>query len=318
MPASSAKACAKIILFGEHAVVYGQPAIAIPVTEVHVQVTVNALPNRKDVHIAAHDIRMDSELRELPKVNPIAATLELLLEHFQLDHLPPMDINIRSTIPVASGLGSGASVSTALIRAVSKFMGYILPTEELSEMAFAIEKIHHGNPSGIDNTVIAYGKPIFFRKEKPFAFIRPSKPMTFLIAVGRTPSLTREVVNEVQRRYLQDPEKMGSLFDTIGDISISARRFIQNGDLRNVGQLMNENQRVLNDLNVSSPELEKMIAAARQNGALGAKLSGAGKGGNIIALCEENNFDRIHHALVASGAIKVIRTDLQADGRHGK
>ena len=176
---TSASAPGKIILFGEHAVVYGRPALAVSVTQVHADVEVSDL-SKNGIWIDAPDIHLHAELRSLPSDHPLAAVINKFFPHSDAsprEALPKgagrgkkgerIEIKITSTIPVASGLGSGAAVSVALIRALSSHLSRPMTNEQINALAYEIEKIHHGTPSGIDNTVITYAKPVFFVKGQP-------------------------------------------------------------------------------------------------------------------------------------------------------
>ncbi len=166
MPIVFGKAPGKIILFGEHAVVYGQPAIAIPVHRV--SATARIIPNIEgqpgQVHIQAPDIDLNALMAKLDNQHPIAAAVRLVAEKRAHRSLPAFTLQVTSTIPIASGMGSGAAVSVAIIRALSSFLGMRQSNESISQLAFEIEKIHHGTPSGIDNTVVTLGQPVYFEK----------------------------------------------------------------------------------------------------------------------------------------------------------
>ncbi len=313
MPGTASKAFGKIILFGEHAVVYGQPAIAIPVTEVQANVTVRALPGRNgnEIHIVARDIGIDGWWKELPSNSPLAATFALIKNHFKLDHLPAMEVNISSTIPLAAGMGSGAAITTAVFRAVTSFLGLKLDNTQLSGLVFEIERLYHGHPSGIDNTVIAQERPVYFIKGHPFKLISVGRQMIFLIAVSSKASRTIEVVEEVKNHLQRSPERIRSILESIGEITRHAKDLLSEGDTEGLGRLMDQNQVLLQELGVSSNELDDLITAARMSGAKGAKLSGAGKGGNIIALCDEPHERKIRAALADAGAVSVIKTILK-------
>ena len=181
MPAISSSAPGKIILLGEHAVVYGRPAIAIPVTQVKARAVVLARPAaaRGEIIIHAPDIGLRSAMKDLPENDPLAAAVRVTQETLALSYLPAFELTITSTIPIAAGLGSGAAISVAIIRAVAEFLGRPLTEEQLSNAAYQIEKIHHGAPSGIDNTVIAYQKPIYFIKGPTLRNAQP-KPILYL------------------------------------------------------------------------------------------------------------------------------------------
>src|ERR1043165_5890924 len=147
----------KIILFGEHAVVYGRPALAIPVTQVHANVVV-ADSDRAGIWIDAPDVKLHAELNTLPSDHPIASVINNLFFLWRVSPFPNLEIKITSTIPVASGLGSGAAVTVALTRTLASHLHVSMTDEEVNTFAYEIEKIHHGTPSGIDNTVVTYAQ----------------------------------------------------------------------------------------------------------------------------------------------------------------
>jgi len=300
----------KIILFGEHAVVYGHPAIAVPITQVCATVAITASPDPKPgiVHIVADDINLHANLADLPAQHPLTAAIHYYLEYTGVDKLPACAIRISSTIPVASGMGSGAAVSAALFRALAAFQGHSLSADAISNLSFEVEKIHHGTPSGIDNTVIVYGMPVYFIKgEAPQTFTL-AKPIHIIIGDTGIASSTAEAVGDVHKGWLADPARFNTLFDAIGEITRSARYAIEQGQIHRLGKLMDENHALLRDLGVSSPELENLVEAARQAGALGAKLSGGGRGGNMIALADASQVDKVTQALLTSGAHQTIST----------
>ncbi len=316
MPVIVGRAPGKIILFGEHAVVYGQPAIAIPVKSVKASAHIAPIFDAEHamVHISAPDINLNTALSNLTEDHPIAKAISLTLKQCQVKQPPSFSLQVTSTIPISGGMGSGAAISVAIIRAVSGFLGKPLPEKALADLAFEVEKIHHGTPSGIDNTVVAYQKPIFFVKEKPPEFLQISHPTHWIIAdTGeRTPTLA--TVAAVRNLHNEDPGFYGEIFEKIGKLSLNARNALEKGDIPVLGNLMIENQEFLSELNVSSPKLDLLINAARSAGAEGAKLSGGGRGGNIIALSKPDHMTRIEDALRKAGAIRVIRTLLSGHG----
>ncbi len=178
MPAISAAAPGKVILFGEHAVVYGRPAIAVPVMQVKARAVVTANPRGApgEVRVQAPGIGLESTLQELDPAQPLAAAILGAASALKVKRLPACTIKITSTIPVAAGMGSGAAVSVAIMRALSAFLGHPLPDESVSRLAFEVEKIHHGTPSGIDNAVITYARPVYFVKGKPVETLQVGRP----------------------------------------------------------------------------------------------------------------------------------------------
>jgi len=305
-----ATAPAKIILFGEHAVVYGRPAIAVPVTKLTATVEIITEPELSPgtIQIEAPDIDLKSNLADLPGDYPLNVAIQAFKGHSGIKQIPPCFIKISSSIPVASGMGSGAAVSVALFHSLAAFFEMPLSELEISELTFEVEKIHHGTPSGIDNTVIAFGMPVYFVKGQPPQTIDVGKPMNIIIGDTGIASSTAVTVGDVRKAWLADNTALDAVFDAIGEITRSARRAIAEGQIQILGGLMNENHALLRKLDVSSPELDNLVEAARQSGALGAKLSGGGRGGNMIALTEADRIEQVSQALREAGARNIITT----------
>ncbi len=304
-----ASAPGKIILFGEHAVVYGRPALAAPVTQVQATVTVNAAPD--GIWISAPQINLQTALSDLAPEHPLAAAVHGVFTTLGISRPPSLRISIESDIPVASGLGSGAAVSVATIRALSAFFGQPLDDETVNALAYEVEKLHHGTPSGIDNTVATYRQPIYFIKGKPLERLRVGAPFTIVIGNSGVPAPTRESVGAVRRLWESNPARWEQVFDAIGELADKARYALENGDTAALGPLMDSNHALLKALTVSSPELERLVEAARSAGAWGAKLSGGGRGGNMIAIAPPHAQEQVAQALHRAGATQVILTRLE-------
>ncbi len=222
-----------------------------------------------------------------------------------------MDISIESTIPVAAGLGSGAAVSVALIRALAWYLSHPLSNQQVSNLAYEIERLHHGTPSGIDNTVIAYEEPVYFIKGKPIEIFRAAKPFTIVIGDTGVSASTKQSVGDVRRLWMRDQNKIENIFNEIAQIALIGRRSIESSKPELLGELMDQNHAYLQALTVSSPELDKLVKAARGAGALGAKLSGGGRGGNMIALVEQAKAESVAQALLSAGAKRTIITEIK-------
>jgi len=315
---TTSSAPGKIILFGEHAVVYGRPALAVPVTQVHADVEISDSP-RAGIWINAPDVNLHAELNTLPSDHPLASVIHNFFFLSRVSPFPNLEINISSTIPVASGLGSGAAVSVALVRALSSHLDKQMTDKEVNMFVYEIEKLHHGMPSGIDNTVITYAKPVYFVKGFPspsgrgqgegkVETFKVGKPFTIVIGDTGIPAPTKESVGDVRKLWEADKAKWESVFDQVADISFSARRVIEEGWVEMLGQLMDENHALLQEMTVSSPELDRLVSAARKAGALGAKLSGGGRGGNMIALVEQEKAGEVSSALISAGAKRTLIT----------
>ena len=307
---TTATAPGKIILAGEHAVVYGRPAIAVPVWERVAQATITPLPAARGCLILAPDIKRRFRLASAATTEPLAVVTRLTLAHLNVDINPDWQIEVRSQLPIASGLGSGAALSTALVRAIYTHLGHTPDPAQVSALVYESERFYHGTPSGIDNTVIAYGMPVWFIKGQPPATFQASQPLTLAIADSGVAAPTKATVGDVRQGWQRDAARYEHWFDEIGELVQAVRRALETGDLPALGQLFNRNQAVLAQLGVSSPLLDQLLAAARTAGAYGAKLSGGGRGGNLIALIDPAQADAVTAALLAAGARGVIVTTI--------
>jgi mevalonate kinase len=322
VPVTHGSACGKTILLGEHAVVYGRPAIAAPVPSRRASVSVRTGAPGSGIAITAHDLgarylmghscvddhgrfllaAVEGALRALfpGQAGPdfkIVPDLEIGYD---------LEIGVRSSIPIARGMGSGAAVSAAIARGIAAHLGATLSRQDLSELVYATERLLHGTPSGIDNTVVAWETPVWFRKgqgAEPFAV---GAPLALVIGDTGIASRTRESVALVRRRWEAQPGPLEALFDAIGGVVEEGRAAIAQGALHELGRLMDRNQALLQELGVSDPALEGLIGAARQAGALGSKLSGGGLGGCMIALAAPGDEERVEMALRAAGARDAI------------
>jgi mevalonate kinase len=223
----------------------------------------------------------------------------------------PLTIHIHSTIPVASGLGSGAAVSVAIARALSAHLGLPLSDDQVSQLAYGTEALYHGTPSGIDNTVVTYACPVYFVKGQSIETLRVGAPFTIVIGDTGIPAPTKESVGDVRRLWERDLDYWEKVFDEVGGLAKRARSAIEAGDATLLGDLMNQNHKLLQTMTVSSPELDRLVHVARSTGAMGAKLSGGGRGGNMIALVKPDRAEIIANALRTVGAKNTIITTIQ-------
>ena len=313
---TAASAAGKVILLGEHAVVYGRPAIAVPVSDLRATVEVLEHPEGRGLTIEAQDLgqsyRLDREYDDeaaLPLQSTVRNTLNRLGVPVETQALR---LAIHSRIPIARGMGSGTAVATALVRALAEHFGHNLTARQVSDLVYQTEILLHGTPSGIDNTVVAFEKPVYFVKDRRADPFWVGRPFTLLIADTGIPSKTRDSVAEVRQRRAVDHRRYEAIFDEIGVAVEEAKGTIARGDLPRLGRLMSRSQRLLQELGVSSPELDQLVEAALEAGALGAKLSGGGKGGCIIALVnDEIGGDDIVSALLLAEASQVMSTTVR-------
>jgi mevalonate kinase len=301
---TSSSACGKIILLGEHAVVYGRPALAVPLPQLRASVEVSPISGSDvgSIRVEAPDIDLSTWLEALKPDHPLARIILLTMQALGIDDHPALEIRVNSNIPIASGLGSGTAVSVAIVRALSTHFGNPLPAEQQSALTYEVEKLHHGTPSGIDNTVVAYEQPVFFRRGHETEPFNIASILTLVIGDSGHRSNTSISVGKVRNAWQADVDRYEVMFDRVGEIVEDGRRAIEAGELAELGALMDRNQALLHEIGVSSHELDSLIEAARNASALGAKLSGGGMGGNMIALVEADRVGEVEHALRAAGA----------------
>jgi len=307
----------KIILVGEHAVVYGRPAVAVPVTQVRAQATVEDATTGQGITIVAPDVDQKLLLGGeggWPSEDPLARTVIATLKYLGLSLEQDLTITVKSDIPIARGLGSGAAVSTAMVRVLAAHFSLELSPQEVSQLVYEVERIHHGTPSGIDNTVIAHERPVYFVQGQTSQTVAVRRTLRLLIGDTGEPSPTKGVVGAVRRQWRRSRGRYESIFDEIGEIALRVRRSMEEGDIAEMGRLMDENHQLLRELDVSSPLLDSLVGAARDEGALGAKLSGAGRGGNVIALVTAERLAQVERALLSAGAERVIGTEVPPGG----
>lgn len=298
----------KVILFGEHAVVYGRPAIAVPVACVQVTAIIEAAPEGERFLIEAPDIGQSVMLDRAPANDPLALIVRTTLDVLGITSAPPWTLTIRSTVPIAAGMGSGAAVSAAIVRALAQAAGRALSPEQVSALAYQGERIHHGTPSGIDNTVVSYARSVYFIKGQPPQPLKVARPFWLVIADTGVRSPTRVAVGDVRRAWEANRSRYEAIFDEIAAVVAEARAALATGANARLGSLMARNHESLRALGVSSPELEHLIDAAYRAGAQGAKLVGAGRGGNLIALVSAGQAQAVAAALREAGAARTFVT----------
>lgn len=306
-----AYAAGKVILFGEHAVVYGRPAIAVPVTEVQARAFIEPGVADQGTVVLAPDLDRRVVVQQAAEDDPLAHIVRLTLKAINGDLDPDLTITVTSTVPIARGMGSGTAVSTAIVRALSKYFSHWLASQAISDLVYQTEVIYHGTPSGIDNAVVAFEKPVYFVRDVSREVFWVGEPLLLAVADTGIQSSTREVVNDLRHRYRSDPAHYEPLFDEVGTIARAARPAMEQGRIEQLGRLMDENHALLQRLGVSCPELDRLVITAREAGALGAKLSGAGWGGNMIALVTEETRGRVDMLLRMVGATSVIVTEVK-------
>jgi hydroxymethylglutaryl-CoA reductase len=299
-----ATAYGKVILLGEHSVIYGTHAIAAPI-QLAIQAKIHSGDDGVDLLIPRWGVEEKLHKGVQHKYS-VYESLDLILNRLNLQN-EDMKIEIFPHIPRAAGLGGSAALAVAIIRALAQYYHLNLKNEEISRLAYESELIAHGSASGIDNTLATYGQFTLFRKGDPpfMQHISVKKPIPMVIGLTGVESLTAKMVAKVREGRDKNGNLYDEIFEEINNLSLMSVDAIEKNDLTKLGELMNLNQGLLNALQVSSPELEEIVAVSRKNGAIGAKLTGAGGGGAAIALCPGTE-ERVSMAIRKAGYHTVV------------
>jgi hydroxymethylglutaryl-CoA reductase len=303
----------KAILLGEHAVVYGRHAIAAPIP-----LAIKALVEECDegIHLLIPRWGVEYRLASNPEERrSFERPAGVVLDKLGLSGRA-MRIEVFPEVPRSMGLGGSAAMAVAIVRALDKHFRLGLTDDEVNALAFESEKVAHGNPSGLDNTLACYGKALVFRPGDP-PLIEPlniREPIPAVIGMTGYEGLTAKTVGRVRDAWQQDKKLYERIFDQIDALTLRGIQAIQDNDLPTLGQLMNICQGMLNALQVSTPELEKLCDIAREHGALGAKLTGGGGGGSIIAICSGDTEDVVSAIRAAGFQALPVRLGAELNG----
>ena len=300
----------KVVLLGEHAVVYGRHAIAAPVP-----MTISALIEDCDagIHLMIPRWGVEYELAADPgDRRSFERPAGVVLDKLGLSDRS-MRIEVFPDVPRGMGLGGSAAMAVSIVRALDSHFKLGLTDAEINALAFESEKIAHGNPSGLDNTIASYGKAVVYRPGDP-PLVEPlnvAEPIPAVIGMSGAEGLTATTVRRVREAWRKDSKLYERIFDEIDALTLRAVEAIQDRDLELLGELMNINHGMLNALQVSTPELEQLVETARRHGALGAKLTGGGGGGSVIAVCGGDT-EPVAKAIRAAG-FQAVAVNLGAD-----
>jgi|CZKU01.1.fsa_nt_gi mevalonate kinase len=292
-------ACGKAILLGEHAVVYGIPAIAVGIDR---GARAHATPGERGpsrLLVRGWNI----VVREDQPDHDLARAFRALLEVARGDCsaqgvTDPHAVEVEASLPPGGGLGCSAAIGVAIARALSP----LASPEAIQERAMAWEQVFHGNPSGVDAAVAARGGCVVFRRGEVIEPVRVRGPLELCIGNTGVASSTKTMVEGLARLRTRRPDMVDNSFEAVRSLVQNARLAIEAGDQVALGRLMDLNQMLLAGLFVSTPEIERMCALARGAGALGAKLTGAGGGGCVVALVPSHTVgDAVLEAWKAEG-----------------
>jgi mevalonate kinase len=301
----------KAILFNEHFVVYGLPAI---VTAIGKYTVAKVEPVDKSGWKITDNRKATPNYKE-KKTTQQKDSINRVLKKMKIDlSKKGIKITLEGNLYCASGIGASAASCVAITRALSNHYNLNLSNEEINDVAYEGEKAYHGSPSGIDNTASTYGGLIWFEKGENNVMDRITLPNPVEIVMGNTGKVadTNKVVAGVRERKEQNPQKYAEIFDRAENIAYLAKDALQDEDYRELGKLMNENHKLLQQIEVSSRELDFLVKLSRDHGALGAKLTGGGYGGSMIALTPGRDLqDDVANAIEKEG-FQTVKTVIGA------
>lgn len=298
-------ATGKVILLGEHAVVYGEPALAGAVSA-GVRATMSRGNEllRLDIPTWNTVVTVDVEQGLTADSTPLAQALHQWGRNANATN--QMTFTATIELPPGGGLGCSAALGVALTRALDE---HVAPQTSVYDRALVWERVFHGNPSGVDVALATEGGLGLFTRATGLTRMTSAVPLFAVLAHTGEPSRTDRMVGHV-RNYLDDNPLQGkALLSAIGQVTVRGAEAIQKADLVALGQAMNSNQVLLHELGVSTSGLDQTCAALRESGALGAKLTGAGGGGAAIGLAKDR-FDA-HTIALAMQSRTAPRTHTQ-------
>jgi mevalonate kinase len=304
------KAHGKIILIGEHSVVYGEPAIALPFPAANVEVSIKAVTEKSSIHCSY----FNGPLNEAPEsLENLKQTILAVCKH--LDREPEgMHISISSLIPPERGMGSSAAVASALVRALFSFFEAELDEDTLLDCIQISEEIAHGNPSGLDARVVSGEKPLYYLKgqtPEPFSL---SVSGVLIAADTGLKGQTKAAVQDVADLLKKSKRKTKQVIHSLGKLTIKAKKAIEQDDVHTLGRILSKTHEHLSELTVSNKKLDALVQTALNHDALGAKLTGGGRGGCMIALAETvDQAQIIATELMKAGAVETWIHPLGAD-----
>ncbi len=318
---AEATAPGKIILFGEHSVVYKGPAILLAVDR-RATVTASRRDDKK-IYIDSEDLGFSGFFDEGNytavtgkawrgrNMSALEVAARNVMKHLGVDS--GVNLKVRSMIPIAVGLGSSAAVCVATTAAIGELFDGNLTKEKISELSFEGEKVIHGNPSGADNSVATFGGIMRFERGVGLKRLQLDEPLPFIIGNTRKKRSTRNMVENVKAIKDRNPEIVDPIIYTMASLSQVGLDALLRRDVGKLGDLMNLNQGLLSAIGVSTIELDDLIYVARQEGALGAKLTGAGGGGCMIALADAENLSKVEKGIRAARG-QSMRVNLTDEG----
>jgi len=296
------KGYGKTILFGEHFVVYGLEGIPCALAQVTIA-QIKKVPGEGGYELI--DNRPATPGYKEEKKGEYTALITRVIEYMQVKG--KIQITLSGDLYAASGMGASASCAVAIARAINEEFKMKWNDEQINKAAFEGETAGSGTPSGIDNTVATYGGFLLFKKnltggENKAEVIKIKKPIEIVLANSGKTALTKEVVGDVKKLKESNPEKIAKIFSEYEKLEQEAIVALKKYDLEKLGKVMDKNHKLLQDITVSCKELDELVAIAKSAGAFGAKLTGTGRGGMMIALTPGKELqEKVASAISAKG-----------------
>ncbi len=281
------KGFGKVILFGEHIVVYGYPAIASALGNYTTAIVEDGEPESGITFI---DNRPETPGYKEKKTGERDRALELMFNYLNIDpEKTPLKITLEGNLLCVSGNGASAALATSIARALNEHFNLGLNDDQINEVAYEGEKGSAGTPSGIDNTASTYGGLLVFTKNLeggPNTIERMSikQPVEIVLANTGITQDTKEVVADIRSKKEAEPEKYDKFFSDYMEVLNESKQALTDYNLERIGELMEKNMDILREMTLSCPEIEKIIETAKSAGAYAAKLTGTGRGGNVVIL----------------------------------
>ena len=308
----------KLMLFGEHAVVYGHPCLVTAVGQ-RMKATVELLEtpefilDAQDVNISNYKKKMSEVgIGEIPKG---AKFVEIALKNFLEKYPMKTGVHVTTTSEFSSlfGFGSSSASTVCIIKALSELVGVKLSNKEVFDLSYKTVLDIQGKGSGFDVAAAVYGGTLYFVTGGKVIEPLTVSELPLVVGYSKVKGDTVTLIGDVKKKLEKEPEKVNRIFDAIRDLVEKAKKDIVEGDWETVGKWMNFNQEYLRDLGVSTEKLETMISASKIAGAWGAKLSGAGGGDCMIALVSPDKRKAVTEAITTAGG-QVIDVSVNAEG----
>ena len=290
---------AKAILLGEHSVVYGHPAVAVPLHDLRMRATATPVPGPSQLNCLDHRGPME---QATPRFACIVKAFDTARE-FSGCQGQSFEITTHSDFPHERGLGSSAAAAGAIRAAAVVRATVKASADDLFALTQLAEQVAHGKPSGLDAAATSSPHPIRFQGGRMRPLSQCIEQAHLVIADSGVHGSTRQAVGGLRLRYEENTGAIGPLIDELGALAQTAVTALGDGEAPALGAAMDRAHTVLAKLDLSLPVLDELTASARRAGALGAKLTGGGLGGCVIALADSAQAaDRIRSALERSGA----------------